>query len=210
MAAPRTVKAKVCLVGEIAVGKTSLVRRFSEGSFDERYTTTLGINISKKVVEPTNAPPGSARRVEMVLYDVMGQKKLRPMLAESYFRGAQAILAVWDVMRPETLQELPTWIEMARDVAGPIPVVIASNKMDLAADRNVATEALADLARESGGECFTTSAKTGENVEAAFERLAVELIRRHAATSGARPKPGHSPTLDSMTRGLREDHPKRT
>ncbi len=205
MPEPRTVKAKVCLVGEIAVGKTSLVRRFSEGSFDERYTTTLGINISKKVVEPANPPPGGPQRVEMVLYDVMGQKKLRPMLAESYFRGAQALLAVWDVMRPETLQELPTWIEMAREVAGPIPVVIASNKNDLATSGAVASEALATVAHESGGECFTTSAKTGENVEAAFQRLAEELIRRHETTRAPRAEPGRNPTLDSMTRGLIED-----
>lgn len=185
MAVPATIKAKVCLVGETAVGKTSLVRRFSLGSFDELYSTTLGISVSKKVVEPSNAPPGGPKKVEMILFDVMGQRKLRELLVESYFKGAQALLAVWDVTRPETLRELPGWIELAQEVAGPIPVVIATNKVDLSPDRDIETAELDHLARESGSEWFTTSAKTGENVEAAFERLAEDLIRR----SGPRPPP---------------------
>jgi len=210
MAFPASIKAKVCLVGEIAVGKTSLVRRFSLGSFDERYSTTLGISVSKKVVEPPIPPSGSPRRVEMILFDVMGQRRLRELLVESYFKGAQALLAVWDVLRPETLRELPSWIAMAREVAGPVPVVIASNKVDLSPDRTFETAALEDVARESGGGWFTTSAKTGENVEAAFQRLAEELIRRLESS----PQPGQeavsSPTLKSIARGLVEDPPKRS
>ena len=209
MADTWTIKAKVCLVGEIAVGKTSLVRRFSLGSFDESYSTTLGINISKKTVEPLSPPPDVPERVEMVLFDVMGQRNLRELLVESYFKGAQALLAVWDVTRRETLRELPSWIEMAREVAGPIPVVIATNKMDLSPDRKLEVAALDDLAREAGGGWFTTSAKTGENVEAAFQRLAAELIRRRGPSPQPRFEGGSSPTLESIARGLVENSPKR-
>ena len=205
MAFPASIKAKVCLVGEIAVGKTSLVRRFSQGTFDELYTTTLGISVSKKVVEPPEAPAGGAKRVEMILFDVMGQRNLRNLLVESYFKGAQALLAVWDITRPETLRELPNWISMAQEVAGPIPVVIATNKVDLTPDRDMNTAALDDLAREQGSEWFTTSAKTGENVEAAFERLATELIRRSESTARRRRKSGATPALDSIAKGLVED-----
>ncbi len=210
MAKPWTVKAKICLVGEIAVGKTSLVRRFSEGSFDEFYSTTLGISVSKKVVEPRNPPPAGARQVELVLFDVMGQRKLRQLLVESYFKGAQGVLAVWDVTRPETLGELPGWIGLAREVAGPIPVVIASNKMDLSGGRNVETAALEDVARESGGGWFATSAKTGENVEAAFERLAEELLRRRDSGLQLKPEAGSNPMLESIARGLVEGAPRRS
>jgi len=208
MAGPWTIKAKVCLVGEIAVGKTSLVRRFSQGSFDESYSTTLGINISKKTVEPPSPPRDVPGRVEMVLFDVMGQRNLRELLVESYFKGAQALLAVWDVMRPETLRELPSWIEMAREVAGTIPVVIATNKMDLSPDHTFEADALDDVACESGGVCFTTSAKTGENVEAAFLRLAEDLIHRWESSPPPRPSVGGHPTLESIARGLVEDSPE--
>ncbi len=207
MAVPASIKAKVCLVGEIAVGKTSLVRRFSQGTFDELYTTTLGISVSKKVVEPPGAPAAGPKRVEMILFDVMGQRNLRNLLVESYFKGAQALLAVWDVTRPETLRELPNWISMAQEVAGPVPVVIATNKMDLSPDRKLDTAALDGLARDSGSEWFTTSAKTGENVEAAFERLAVELIRRAEPSRSAKPKSRKPASLESLTRGLVEDSP---
>lgn len=208
MAGPLTIKTKVCLVGEIAVGKTSLVRRFSQGSFDESYSTTLGINISKKIVEPPNPPSGSPRQVEMVLFDVMGQRNLRKLLVESYFKGAQAVLAVWDVTRPETLREVPGWIELAREVTGPIPVVIATNKMDLAPDRTFEADALDDVARESGGVCFATSAKTGENVDAAFLRLAEDLVHRWESSQPPRPRVGGHPSLESIARGLVEDSPE--
>ena len=208
MAFPGSIKAKVCLVGEIAVGKTSLVRRFSQGSFDEFYSTTLGISVSKKVVEPPNPPAGGPQRVEMILFDVMGQRNFRELLMESYFKGAQALLAVWDVTRPETLRELPGWIEMAQEIAGPIPVVIATNKVDLSSTRNIEAAELDDLARESGSEWFTTSAKTGENVEAAFERLATELIRR-TGSSPPRQASGSTSALDSLAKGMVEDSPKK-
>ncbi len=205
MAVSASIKAKVCLVGEIAVGKTSLVRRFSLGTFDELYSTTLGISVSKKVVQPRNAPPGGPQRVEMILFDVMGQRRMRDVLVESYFKGAQALLAVWDITRPETLRELPKWIDMAWEVAGRIPVVIATNKADLSADRRFETVAADDMARESVTEWFTTSAKTGENVEVTFERLAVDLLRRHASRPPPRKGSETSPRLEAIARGLVED-----
>ncbi len=204
-----SIKAKVCLVGEIAVGKTSLVRRLSQGTFDDFYSTTLGISVSKKVVEPSDAPPGGPRKVEMILFDVMGQRNLRDMLVESYFKGAQALLAVWDITRPETLDHLRGWIEMAQEVAGPVPVVIATNKVDLSKERKFETAELDDLARRYSGGWFTTSAKTGENVEAAFERLAADLIRR--STFGHPPPPDSrsAPSLEALARNLAEKSPSK-
>jgi len=210
MTDPGAIKAKVCLVGEIAVGKTSLVRRFSQGGFDELYATTLGISVSKKIVELSSPTPGNPRRVEMVLFDVMGQRNLRELLVESYFKGAQALLAVWDVTRPKTLRELPSWIDMARDVAGPIPAVIATNKMDLSRDRKFEAAALDDLVRQFGGGWFTTSAKTGENVEAAFQLLADELIRRRGPPPPHRINESNNSTLESLARGLVDNSRKRT
>lgn len=209
MADPWTIKAKVCLVGEIAVGKTSLVRRFSLGTFNEVYSTTLGVSVSKKTIKRPDPPPGSPARVELVLFDVMGQRNLRELLLESYFKGAQALLAVWDITRPNTLSELRNWIDMAQGVTGPIPVVIATNKMDLSRDRKFNTAALDALARDFGGECFTTSAKTGENVEAAFERIALELIRRAEADPPSRRGAGDAISPESIARDLVEDAPSK-
>ncbi len=175
----RMFKAKVCLVGEIAVGKTSLVRRYTVGSFDERYTTTLGINLSKKVLDlpPSRGDPPA--RLELIVFDIMGQRKLRELLTESYFKGTQGLLAVCDVTRRETLEELPNWIEMAKEVAGRVPLVIAANKMDLAGDSRFGESDVSQVARAYEGEWLTTSAKTGANVEEAFRRLGMALVAHH-------------------------------
>ncbi len=209
MAVPATIKAKVCLIGEIAVGKTSLVRRFSLGSFDELYSTTLGISVSKKTIQPANVPAGGPRKVEMILFDVMGQRRLRDLLVESYFKGAQALLAVWDIMRPETLPELRSWIAMAREVVGPVTTIIAANKVDLAPNREVESVELKELAGETGCDWYTTSAKTGENVEAAFERLAVDLIRRSASKAPPRAGMGRAGNPRAIAQSLVHDPPKR-
>ncbi len=184
------------------------MRRFSKGSFDEFYATTLGISVSKKCVAPTDVPSAGPRRVEMILFDVMGQRKFRDVLLESYFKGGQAILAVWDVTQPETLGELRGWIDLAREVAGPIPVVIAANKVDLAEGGALEPPELGALARDRGNEWFRTSAKTGENVEAAFARLAEHLIRRAVLHPTAQRTGSTTPSLESLARGLTEDSPR--
>ncbi len=175
----RQLKAKVCLVGEIAVGKTSLVRRYTVGSFDDRYTTTLGINLSKKVVDLPPSHDGPPAHLELIVFDIMGQRKLRDLLTESYFKGVQGLLAVCDVTRRETLEELPNWIEMAEEVAGRVPLVIAVNKMDLAGDLRFGESDVSQVARAYGGEWLTTSARTSANVEEAFRRLGMALVAHH-------------------------------
>lgn len=207
MTVPASIKAKVCLIGEIAVGKTSLVRRFAFGSFDELYSTTLGISVSKKVVVPRNPPAGRPQKVEMILFDVMGQRRFREVLVESYFKGAQGLLAVWDVTRPETLGELEAWIGLANEVAGRIPVVIASNKVDLSPGQRFEVAEVEALAQAHGAAWFMTSAKTGENVEAAFEQLADGLLRRVALNRASRPGSGTGRSLETLVRGLVEDPP---
>ncbi len=179
MSGRRQLKAKVCLVGEIAVGKTSLVRRYTVGSFNERYTTTLGINLSKKVIDFPTSHGEPPTRLELIVFDIMGQRNLRGLLTESYFKGARGLLAVCDVTRRETLEELPNWIDMANEVAGRMPVVIASNKVDLVGDSRFDGSDVSQVARTYEGEWLTTSAKTGTNVEEAFRRLGVALVAHH-------------------------------
>ncbi len=98
-------KFKVCLVGEQAVGKTSLIRRYVQGQFDERYMMTLGARVSKKSLD-LQAPDRSQVSVELLVWDIMGQKGFRELLREAYFHGAQGILAVCDITRKDSLQEI--------------------------------------------------------------------------------------------------------
>src|SRR3990170_698487 len=98
-------KAKVCLVGEHAVGKTSLIRRYVLDEFDDRYIVTLGAKVSKR--EMTIALPGLGEvLMDMTVWDIMGSRGFRELLREAYFHWAQGILAVCDITRYETLSDL--------------------------------------------------------------------------------------------------------
>src|SRR5437870_2058230 len=97
-------KVKICLVGEGAVGKTCLIRRFIQDQFDDRYISTLGAKVSKKEIKVDG--PNGGMDVDMTIWDIMGEKGFRELLKEAYFHGAQGVLAVCDVTRKETLDDL--------------------------------------------------------------------------------------------------------
>ncbi len=173
---PEKMKVKVCLVGEGAVGKTCLIRRFIHDQFDDRYISTLGAKVSKKeiLVDGARGPIS----VDMTIWDIMGEKGFRELLKEAYFHGAQGILAVCDVTRKETLDDLDDWVAAVVKVTGKIPVEFLANKADLK-DQQVVREAdLAQAAGSHGAPYLFTSAKTGENVEAAFANLAKMITER--------------------------------
>src|SRR2546425_2377432 len=99
----RRMKIKICLVGEAAVGKTSLIRRFVLDDFDDKYIQTLGTKVSKK--ELSVSQDGEAVKVDMTIWDIMGQKGFRELLKEAYFYGAKGVIAVTDVTRKTTLDD---------------------------------------------------------------------------------------------------------
>ena len=167
---------KICLVGEGGVGKTSLVRRYVFNQFSDSYIKTMGTKISKKNVI-IDHPSKGKQRVTLLVWDIMGQQGFRQMLQQAYFYGAQGIVAVCDVTRMETLEELSGWIESVGTVVGEIPIVFMGNKSDLD-DQLVAT---ADDLKSFAGtyessHTFMSSAKTGENVENAFRALGHEIL----------------------------------
>jgi small GTP-binding protein len=174
----RYMKVKVCLVGKESVGKTSLVRRYVLDQFDDRYIVTLGAKVSKKVLN-LEAPDGSGNvEVDITIWDIMGSKAFRELLREAYFHGAQGILAVADLTREDSFKEVETWVDNVFSTVGPIPVVLALNKVDLQEQRVVKDEDIRAGAEKLQAPFFCTSAKTGENVEAAFKALAERVMER--------------------------------
>ncbi|MEE9174254.1 MAG: Rab family GTPase [Thermoplasmata archaeon] len=166
------VKLKVCLAGDVAVGKTSLVRRFVCDEFDDRYLSTLGAKMMKKEIQAEM--PGSRRQghVDLIIWDIMGYRGFQELLKEAYFRGSQGILAVCDVTRPETLVGLEDWRRAIEKVAGGLPSYVLANKVDLTEEAQLWGEDLEAFCEGWGGSPYLlTSAKTGENVEEAFEGL---------------------------------------
>lgn len=181
---PDRVKMKVCLVGEAAVGKTSLIRRFVLDAFDDSYVQTLGTKIYKRTM--TVASYGKTYDVDMTIWDIMGQQGFRELLKEAYFYGAHGILAVADLTRRETFPDLGGWIDGVREVAGDVPIVLLANKGD-AWDRSLVKEPEVEgAAKRYGAPHFVASARTGENVERAFQELAdrIAAVRLRGGPSG--------------------------
>ncbi len=161
---------KVCLVGEAAVGKTSLIRRFVIDAFDDAYVQTIGTKIYKRAM--TVAARGATYDVDMMIWDIMGQMGFRELLKDAYFYGAHGVFAVADLTRRETFADLGPWIVGVREVAGNVPVALLANKAD-AWDRGLIRESdVAGAAERYGAPRYATSARTGENVARAFQDLA--------------------------------------
>jgi small GTP-binding protein len=171
-------KTKVCLVGAKAVGKTSLVRRYVTNMFDERYVTTIGTRVSKKEVRVEFPERELTALVDLTIWDIMGEMGFRELLQDAYFYGANGILAVADLTRRGTLDDLDDWIDGVLKVVGTVPILIAVNKSDLTATPQVRERDVAQFAKAYEAEFLLTSAKTGDRVEAAFDQLATLAATR--------------------------------
>ncbi len=174
LAQTKHVKAKACLIGDIGVGKTSLIKRFVLDTFDDRYIATIGTKVTKKSLPCTWR--GSPAQLDLVVWDIMGEKGFRQLLKESYFEGTHGILAVCDLTRRDTLADLYGWIDLARENAGAVPFVFLGNKADLGSKVVVQEEELAAIADAHDSSYVLTSAKTGLNVEQAFRALGDRVV----------------------------------
>ncbi len=167
-------KLKVCLLGDEAVGKTSTVRRYLLNQFSPDYMRTIGTLVSKKSVDLQLH--GRSLTADLILWDIMGQKNFLDLLREAYFYKASGLIAVADLSRPETIQALGEWIQGALEATGPVPIQVLGNKVDLLDDLTEVERAIQQLCRTYRAEYLFTSAKTGHNVERAFEALAGGIL----------------------------------
>ncbi len=164
-------KLKVCLAGEAAVGKTSLIRRFVDDVFEDRHIATLGAKVTRKELQVRM--PDSRERIHVILtiWDILGDAGFGDFLKDSYFRGSQGILAVCDVTRPLTLAHLEGWKRSIWNTAGRIPTYVLANKVDLVEKTRLWEDDTGAFCEGWGCPYLLTSAKTGIGVEEAFRRL---------------------------------------
>lgn len=167
----KKVKSKICLIGEKAVGKTSLIRQYVTNMFDDRYITTVGTKVSKKEMLIKKPEHGFDVQIDMTIWDIMGEKGFRELLKDAYFYGANGILGVADITREKTLDDLDDWIDSTLKTAGKIPLLIAINKTDLEEAVQVGDKEVLQLAKAFNCPFIYTSAKEGGNVEDAFYQL---------------------------------------
>ncbi|MEM4728794.1 MAG: Rab family GTPase [Thermoplasmata archaeon] len=165
---------KVCVLGDPAVGKTSLVSRFVTRQFGEEYVSTIGASVCEKSVRVGDGPATPV--VRLVLWDIAGQCQFTSV-TPGFYRGAEGALLVCDLTRRETLRNLFQWDHRLRRTASPRAVLVLFNKSDLSAEWEVSREEAEAVAGRLGCPHLFTSARTGENVEEAFTELARNLAR---------------------------------
>jgi small GTP-binding protein len=154
---------KVVVAGDGTVGKTSLVRRFCEGKFEQTRVATIGVDFQTKLVELPE------RTVKLSIWDMAGQDRFQ-VIRTGFYRGSRAAALVFDVTAPETFANLERWRQEIIEVVPQQPFVVVGNKTDL--QRAVAREQGATFAQGIQAAYVETSALTGEGVPELFLHLA--------------------------------------
>ena len=156
------------MVGAFATGKTSLVARFVQGIYSDKYQTTIGVKIDKKQVEVNGST------VNMMLWDIHGEDEFQNVRM-SYLRGSAAYLLVVDGTRRASLETALNLRAKVAENIGDIPFILVINKYDLVSEWEIEDADVADL-REKGIDLIRTSAKTDLAVEECFLRLATKML----------------------------------
>ena len=168
---------KITVLGEAAVGKTSLLNRFCEDTFNDDYKPTLGANIIRKDVNLEEANT----KIRLIMWDLAGQEKYN-VIRSMYFQGCEGALLVYDVTRYNTFDNIKSrWLrDFKKYIRKEGVYVLIGNKIDLSNERVVPTEKGKDLAERINASHFIeTSAKLGENIEEAFLLLVKQILSNH-------------------------------
>lgn len=165
------IKKKICMLGAFAVGKTSLVQRYVNSIFSDRYQTTVGVKIDKKTICI------GTRKLDLILWDLNGEDEFQEVRV-SYLRGASGCLYVIDGTRTATVTTVLKLEKRVIENLGNIPSVFALNKIDLSDQGEIDTQLIAQL-EDNRGEFVRTSAKTGQGVETVFQRLVQQIMAEH-------------------------------
>lgn len=177
---------KVLLIGDSGVGKSCILIRFTDDTFDENQQSTIGVDFKVKTVEV------GGKRIKLTLWDTAGQERFRT-LTSSYYRGAQGIALVYDVTRRETFEFLPQWLKEV-DIYSPnggkdVVKVLVGNKIDCE-DRVVSRQEGESWARKKGMLYLECSAKTSAGISQVFDEMCAQVLQNDRLLKGTAPRQG--------------------
>ena len=156
-------KLKLIVIGNQGTGKSCILNRFINGTFDENYQATIGLDFQSKNVTVHD------QDVRLILYDTAGQEKFRSLIP-MYIREAQIILLIYDISNKDSFDSIPKWIKEISEINfSDVIFVLIGNKNDLEEQRKVSFEEGKQFADKNKFIFQEVSAKTGKNIENLFE-----------------------------------------
>lgn len=166
---------KIVLLGDLAVGKTSLIRKYVLDEFSDEYISTIGTKVTnKKLIFKL---PDKKQEIELVLmiWDIMGQKEYEGI--PRHFEGSKGAIMVSDLTRKDTLYSLPVLTDKVLEINKEIPLIFVANKNDLVDEFEFNKDDLVETSNIYKAPSFVTSAKTGDNVEEVFKILGELMLK---------------------------------
>ena len=162
---------KICLLGDVSVGKTSIASRFCKNSFTDSYRNTIG-----GAYQQQNIVLNNGVKIKLHIWDTSGQDRFRSM-TNLYYRDAQVAILTYDVSNEQSLESLNYWLNELNDKTeiNDMLLCLAGNKIDVeASKRQVSTSKRKAFAEEHNMIFFETSAKTGAGVKELFQAIAAK------------------------------------
>ncbi|CBY34279.1 unnamed protein product [Oikopleura dioica] len=163
---------KLLLIGDSGVGKTCVLFRFSDDTFNTTFISTIGIDFKIKTVEL------QGKKIKLQIWDTAGQERFHT-ITTSYYRGANGILLVYDITQPKTFDNISKWLRNINEHASEdVERMLIGNKCDMEDKRLISEERGRKVAEENGIKFFETSAKENINIEIAFNSLAEDILNK--------------------------------
>ena len=169
----KKLKNKVTIVGDGSVGKTSLIQKFTQGTFQRDYIKTIGAQLTNYKTEL------NGNKVELIFWDIAGQDDFH-FLRPSFYRSSKAAIIVYSLeendLGERSFEHITSWFKDVKQFCGEIPVIIFANKVDLINEQSLDRAKIQNLVKEHNFlDYYITSAKTGQGLDHAFNALIQEI-----------------------------------
>ena len=168
---PKELLYKILLLGDSSVGKTCFLLRYTENTFQEIHMSTIGLDYKLK-----NVQLDDGKMVKIQIWDTAGQDRFRS-ITRNYYKGAHGIILIYDVTSRKTFENVRNWLtQIKEEVTDKVTIILIGNKIDNVEGRKVTTEEGQNMAKEYGLNFFETSAKSGINIDSAFNEMVKKTV----------------------------------
>lgn len=163
---------KILIIGDSAVGKSSILLQFSDQTFSDNYVSTIGVDFKIRTLDV------DGKQVKLQIWDTAGQERFQSIVA-NYYHGSHAIALVYDITDRKSFDNLRKWVSDVDRLANKqVCRIIVGNKTDLSEKRAVRRDEGQAFADSLGVPFIETSAKTASNVQQLFIQMCQAISRR--------------------------------